>query len=161
MSGRTLSDRDQAVLAALGRLILEGRRRNGLSRRSLEVLAGVDQTAISRMERGATAGIALVRFARVIAVLAGPPLFGRCPHSHFCEWRTGLSVQPPRTPWSSPDSPYDEYGYLREDQGLPGPGSRCARVDSQKLVSVALGPDDQDAASRLTEVVSVALGPDD
>ena len=91
---------------------------NPQSQRELEVLSGVDQTAISRMERGATAGIALVRFARVIEVLAGPSLFGRCPHSHLCTWSTGLSIEPPRTPWSADDSPYDEYGYLREGPSL-------------------------------------------
>ena len=131
MSNGGQSDRDHALLAALGRVIREGRGRNRLSQRGLEALSGVDQTAISRMERGKTAGIALVRFARVLEVLAGPSLFGRCPHSHLCAWSTGLSFEPLRTPWSDDDSPYDEYGYLHEGHGHAGP--------------------DQDAASRLTE----------
>jgi hypothetical protein len=112
------AERDQDVLAALGRVLKEGRRRRSLTQRAVEELSGVDQTAISRMERGATAGIALVRFARVIEVLAGPSLFGRCPHAHLCPWSTGLTLEPPRTPWSGRDSPYDEYGYVREGHGL-------------------------------------------
>ena len=60
-----------------------------------------------------------------------------------------------------PDSPYDEYGYLREvvvsqvQIKMPRADSQCGGMP------VGTGPEDQDAASRLTEVVSVALGPDD
>jgi transcriptional regulator with XRE-family HTH domain len=64
-------DEDRDALEALGRAVRFARQQSSLTQRELEALTGVDQTAISRMERGVVPGMGLVRFARIAMVLSG------------------------------------------------------------------------------------------
>lgn len=64
----------------IGRWIFEARRRAGLTQKQLERMSGVDQTTISRLERGRLAGLRLYRLAAIISCLVatgGLPLAGR------------------------------------------------------------------------------------
>jgi len=64
----------------IGRWIFEARRRAGLTQKQLESMSGVDQTTISRLERGCLAGLRLYRLAAIISVLiaaGGLPPIGR------------------------------------------------------------------------------------
>ena len=76
-SGRT----DIVVgLEWIGRWIFEARRRAGLTQKELEGMSGVDQTTISRLERGCLAGLRLYRLAALISCLVatgGLPAAGR------------------------------------------------------------------------------------
>ena len=57
------------TLLELGAAIREGRRQHGLTQMRLEALSGVDQTSISRLERGLAPGMKVSRLARILAVL--------------------------------------------------------------------------------------------
>lgn len=56
----------QAGLDWVGRWLLEARRRAGLTQLQLERMSGVDQTTISRLERGRLASLGLDRLAAII-----------------------------------------------------------------------------------------------
>ena len=56
-------------LRELGAAIREGRRQHGLTQMRLEALSGVDQSSISRLERGLAPGMKVSRLARILAVL--------------------------------------------------------------------------------------------
>ncbi len=71
--------RDREALEMLGVAIRIARERSGLTQRALEALSGVDQTAISRMERGLRPGMAMVKFARVAQALGGHLLLSQQP----------------------------------------------------------------------------------
>jgi len=58
-----------AVMKAVGRRVQFARLGHGLSQRQLEVLCQVDQTTISRLERGLAPGLRLERLATIMAVL--------------------------------------------------------------------------------------------
>ncbi|HEY7969976.1 MAG TPA: helix-turn-helix transcriptional regulator [Candidatus Limnocylindrales bacterium] len=58
---------------ALGRAVVNARRRAGMSQRALAGRSGVDQPTISRLERGVLPGISLRRLAAIVAAL--PDLF--------------------------------------------------------------------------------------
>ncbi len=67
------------AVSTLGRAVRLAWLDLGLSQEALEALAGVDQTAISRLERG----------------LAPHFPVGACPHDHPCRWRAeARSVRP-------------------------------------------------------------------
>ena len=69
MTNLTRAERTRDALVMLGQAVRRARTRSPLSQRDLEALSGVDQTAISRMERGVAPGMGLDKFARVAAVL--------------------------------------------------------------------------------------------
>jgi ribosome-binding protein aMBF1 (putative translation factor) len=56
-------------LRELGAAIRDGRRQHGLTQMRLEALSGVDQSSISRLERGLAPGMKVYRLARILAVL--------------------------------------------------------------------------------------------
>ena len=86
MPSRTIDEPDRRALAVIGHAVRIARERAALSQRRLAARAGVSQSAISRMERGAVRGIGLVYFARVVTSLAeAMPLVG-CPHGHGCDY---------------------------------------------------------------------------
>jgi transcriptional regulator with XRE-family HTH domain len=58
-------------LLLLGRIVQLRRAQRGLSQRKLEVLSGVDQTIISRLENGKLYGLRWSRFARIVEALGG------------------------------------------------------------------------------------------
>ena len=66
----TTPERDDDPLLLLGQAVQRARERASLSQRGLQAKTGVHQSAISRMERGVTPGMALEKFARVAMVLA-------------------------------------------------------------------------------------------
>ncbi len=55
----------------IGRDVLRRRQRLGITQRQLELLSGVDQTVISRLENGRLAGLRWSRFARLVDALGG------------------------------------------------------------------------------------------
>jgi DNA-binding Xre family transcriptional regulator len=57
-------------LDVIGRMVLDARRRANVSQGQLERMSGVDQTTISRLERGKLPGISLNRLAAVLGALA-------------------------------------------------------------------------------------------
>ena len=63
---------DQEALERLGRAVRAARQAQGLTQMRLERRTGVDQTTISRIERGLEPGLALVRLARICTVLRLP-----------------------------------------------------------------------------------------
>jgi transcriptional regulator with XRE-family HTH domain len=66
---RPLDPRTTAFMKAVGRQVFFARVAQGLSQRQLERLCGVDQTTISRLERGLAPGLRLERLATIMAVL--------------------------------------------------------------------------------------------
>ena len=95
----SLSDNDEewAVLAAWGHGLRLGRAAAGLSQAGLERRSGVDQTQISRFERGLAARMPAERLARLGLVLGHWFPLGRCPHDHDCMWHearpgTGITL---------------------------------------------------------------------
>jgi transcriptional regulator with XRE-family HTH domain len=69
-----------------GRHLRAARHRRGITQSSLERVSGVDQTVISRLERGLAPKFTLDRLVAVIGGLAGTFPFGECPHDHRCAW---------------------------------------------------------------------------
>ena len=57
-------------LDVVGRMVLDARNRAGLTQGQLERMSGVDQTTISRLERGRLPGISLGRLAAILGALA-------------------------------------------------------------------------------------------
>ena len=55
----------------IGQLVHRRRHRLGISQRQLELLSGVDQTVISRLENGRLGGLRWSRFARLVDALGG------------------------------------------------------------------------------------------
>ena len=101
---RTFSEPDRQALAIVGHAVRIARERAALSQRRLAARAGVSQSAISRMERGAVRGIDLLYFARVAAALADAMPLAGCPHGHGCDydrrWRFALlQVSPDLASW--------------------------------------------------------------
>jgi transcriptional regulator with XRE-family HTH domain len=66
---RRRSFTDIEALEELGSAVRDARQRAGLSQRHLEALSGVNQSAISRMERGRVPGMRLDKLARIAMVL--------------------------------------------------------------------------------------------
>ena len=59
----------KAALAGLGRAYLRLRLFRGWSQRDVEIRSGVDQTVVSRFERGQQAGLSILRLAAMLAAL--------------------------------------------------------------------------------------------
>jgi transcriptional regulator with XRE-family HTH domain len=57
------------ALLAIGRQVRDARAAAGISQTTLEKLTGLDQTTISRVERGRAPRLPLVRLARLFAAL--------------------------------------------------------------------------------------------
>lgn len=55
----------------IGRLFARRRRQLGMTRHTLELVSGVDQTVISRLETGRLRGIRWSRLAKIVAALGG------------------------------------------------------------------------------------------
>jgi DNA-binding XRE family transcriptional regulator len=81
-----MSNHDRRCLVVLGRAVRMARHQRAWSQRELEERSGVDQTTISRIERGLLRGTDLVRFARVAWALEWAMPLGGCPHQHRCAW---------------------------------------------------------------------------
>jgi transcriptional regulator with XRE-family HTH domain len=68
----------QRGAAAIGRALRDARLRERVSQRRLEEATGVDQTTISRLERGMAPGLRLERLGRIVDALGGD--LALCPH---------------------------------------------------------------------------------
>ena len=55
----------------LGRVFKQRRHRLGMTQHTLELVSGVDQTVISRLETGRLRGIRWSRLAKIVAALGG------------------------------------------------------------------------------------------
>ena len=66
-------------MKAVGRQVFFARTWQGLSQRKLESLCRVDQTTISRLERGLAPGLRLERLAAIMAVLGVTELRSKMP----------------------------------------------------------------------------------
>jgi DNA-binding Xre family transcriptional regulator len=62
----------QRGLDVIGELLLSLRQQRGMSQIRLEGRSGVDQTVISRLERGKQPSLRLVRLAAIVSALTGP-----------------------------------------------------------------------------------------
>lgn len=80
------------LLVGLGRELRRARRRRGLSQDQLEVRSGVDQTAISRLERGLAPALPVRRLVRLGDALGRDLPLGTCPHDHECIWQPVRNV---------------------------------------------------------------------
>jgi DNA-binding XRE family transcriptional regulator len=100
-----MSQHDARSLAMLGRAVRMARREHAWTQRDLEERSGVDQTTISRIERGRVRGTELVRFAWIAWALGDAMPIGGCPHSHRCAYAlrraAALEELAPWTPESS------------------------------------------------------------
>jgi hypothetical protein len=82
------------ALEALGLAVRHARGQTGLSQMSLEGWSGVDQTTISRFERGLAPSLSAVKLVDLSLGLRGALPLGECPHDHVCRWhRTDASPQ--------------------------------------------------------------------
>lgn len=86
MQFRTMTREDQEALEVIGRAIRIARVRAAMSQRRLASIAGVSQTALSRMERGLVWGMGIIYFARVARVLGDALTLAGCPHGHDCDF---------------------------------------------------------------------------
>ncbi|MFL5679144.1 MAG: helix-turn-helix domain-containing protein [Chloroflexota bacterium] len=64
----------QSGLIEIGAWVRASRRNAQLTQRTLEVMSGVDQTTISRLENGRLSAMRLVRLAAVVGALRDPRL---------------------------------------------------------------------------------------
>lgn len=83
-------------LVLLGSAIRRARRELGLSQDELERLSGVDQTTISRLERGLAPKTPSHRLVWLGIVLGRSLPLGACPHDHACPWQP---AEPPAERW--------------------------------------------------------------
>ena len=77
----------QQLLKTFGHAVRAARHRAGLSQDGLEIRSGVDQTAISRLERGLAPALQLRRIVRIGDALGVELPLGGCPHDHDCPWQ--------------------------------------------------------------------------
>lgn len=90
----TLAGAEEAI-EAFGQRLREGRYRASMTQMSLEWRSGVDQSLISRLERGKAPHASLERVIRLGQALGSSFPLGYCPHEHRCFYRPDW--EPP--PW--------------------------------------------------------------
>jgi hypothetical protein len=83
------------ALEALGLAVRYARSRAGISQDILERLSEVDQSAISRFERGLAPSFSAVKLVSLSLALRGALPLGVCPHDHTCPWRPPELAPPP------------------------------------------------------------------
>lgn len=84
-------------LVAFGSALRQARYRTKLTQARLEDRSGVDQTLISRLERGKAPHCSLNRILALQEALGRDLPLGACPHEHDCEFRPlGTSPLPSR-----------------------------------------------------------------
>jgi transcriptional regulator with XRE-family HTH domain len=86
VSSWELDDWYRDKLIEFGELLRSARQRVGLTQMALEERSGVDQTLISRLERGKAAGCSLHRLLALSDALGRDLPFGVCPHDHRCQF---------------------------------------------------------------------------
>jgi transcriptional regulator with XRE-family HTH domain len=86
-----VDERTRAALDDFGQAIRDARNRLSISQMTLERLSGVDQTMISRLERGRSPHASLENVLRIATALGVDFPLGYCPHDHRCRWRPTLT----------------------------------------------------------------------
>jgi transcriptional regulator with XRE-family HTH domain len=74
-------------LKVFGERLRNARYRLSLSQTRLEELSGVDQTSISRLERGLAPRFPAEKLIRLSQALGVELPLGACPHDHPCRWQ--------------------------------------------------------------------------
>jgi len=88
------------MLEEFGLRLRDSRKRLGLSQLALEEQSGVDQTMISRLERGKAARCPVYRILALEQALGRDFSLAVCPHDHRCVYRPpGVSTLPDRRVW--------------------------------------------------------------
>jgi transcriptional regulator with XRE-family HTH domain len=82
-----IDDWYRAKLIEFGLVLRAARQRTGITQMELERRSGVDQTLISRIERGKAAHCSLHRLLALSDALGQDFPLGVCPHDHVCEFR--------------------------------------------------------------------------
>jgi predicted XRE-type DNA-binding protein len=90
-----MDPRTREALEALGLAVRHARGQAGLSQEGLERWSGVDQTTISRFERGLAPSFSAVKLVMLSLGMQGAFPLGVCPHDHACRWRS-RDRSPPR-----------------------------------------------------------------
>jgi predicted XRE-type DNA-binding protein len=84
----------KAEMEVFGALLRAARRRAGLSQMQLEHRSGVDQSVISRLERGKAVHVPIDRIVALAAAMPAAFPLGRCPHPHMCAFNTERMSDP-------------------------------------------------------------------
>jgi transcriptional regulator with XRE-family HTH domain len=81
-------------LFRIGLAVRAARQRAGLSQEMLERRSGIDQTTISRVERGMTRGFTVESLVRLKSGLGEALVLFTCPHPHECIWSARVLPEP-------------------------------------------------------------------
>jgi transcriptional regulator with XRE-family HTH domain len=109
----------RGILVRFGEDLRRCRHHVGMSQQTLEDRSGVDQTLISRLERGIATWSGIVHVVRIHDALGRAFPLGICPHEHACAWQrpgTRVPTWPVGEPWSAERGPGDPW------PGDRGPG---------------------------------------
>jgi DNA-binding XRE family transcriptional regulator len=90
----SLIDMDPRVrdaLEALGLAVKHARGQAGMSQDGLERSSGVDQSSISRFERGLAPSFSAVKLVQLSLGMRGAFPLGVCPHDHTCRWHLRMT----------------------------------------------------------------------
>jgi transcriptional regulator with XRE-family HTH domain len=88
------------LLIAFGQYVKRSRYMASVTQRELARLTGVDQGAISRLERALAPAAKVENLVKLADVLGRDFPLGYCPHEHWCEWQPAPPSAPedPRAP---------------------------------------------------------------
>jgi transcriptional regulator with XRE-family HTH domain len=78
---------DRELLVLFGADLRRCRYNAGLSQETVERIARVDQSSISRVERGLVPRMAMAKVVRLGRALGRDFPLGFCPHDHDCAWQ--------------------------------------------------------------------------
>ena len=87
------SQRSSRVSATSAQRIRSARRRIAISQMELENRTGVDQTSISRLERGVAPRFPVEKLVRLGRAIGSDLPLGFCPHEHDCAWQAPVRPQ--------------------------------------------------------------------
>jgi transcriptional regulator with XRE-family HTH domain len=110
------------LLLAFGQYIKRARYLAGVSQVELSKLSGVDQGALSRLERALAPAMKVERLVKLSAALGRMLPLGYCPHEHWCQWQRA----PERAPDPPPRPTWEEFQVLhglRTPSEILGSGS--------------------------------------
>jgi transcriptional regulator with XRE-family HTH domain len=86
----------EPLLVAFGQYVKRARYLANLSQRELARKSGVEQGAISRLERALAPATKVERIVHLGAAMGRKFPLGYCPHEHWCEWQPAPEPPPER-----------------------------------------------------------------
>lgn len=87
------------LLLAFGQYVKRARYFADLSQNELAKASGVDQGAISRLERAVAPAMKIERLVKLAGTMGRALPLGYCPHEHWCQWQRAPDRAPdPRRP---------------------------------------------------------------